>query len=561
MRKTSHSATLALSLLIAIGVSAQQVNPPARRSQKPTPSQSTPAAESPAEQTPQTPAQVPAERTMRNEQRPAERPTPEDEREISRAQNMQFDMREVAPVVTHHSAMIGGKRINYIATAGRMPIKDATGNIEAEMFFTAYTLDGQDPAKRPLTFSFNGGPGSASYWLHLGIMGPKRVALNAAGQLPPAPYHLVDNESSPLDKTDIVMVDAIGTGFSRAKDNESGKKFWSVKGDIESFSEFVRMYISRYERWSSPLYLFGESYGTLRSAGIAGYLSDQGINFNGIVLLSSLLSYETLDPAVISDVPYPLLLPTLTSTAWYHKKLPADLQQDAAKARQESEQFAMGEYWSALNKGDALTPQERQKIVRELARLTGLDPLIVDQSNLRINVQIFTHNLFAKEQLRVGRLDGRYVGPDPDGYMNTRFFDPSSAETHGPWYSTFNNYVRTELGYKVDMPYYGSASVNPAFKWDFGSAGDGYPSTASAMRQAITKDRHLKVLVMEGYYDLATPYFNADYSFDHLNLPPKYRKNISKATYESGHMVYLEENSRHKLKQDFSRFLDETTHP
>lgn len=554
------SAALALTLLAANGVNAQQTTPPAH---KPSSTPSTPAA-----------VKIPTEESTqpaRNEQRPREieRPNPEETAEAAKAQNATFDVKEVSPIVTHHSATIGGKRITYTATAGRMPIKDMTGNIEAEMFFTAYTLDGATAANRPVTFGFNGGPGSASYWVHMGILGPKRVAMNPDGSLPPAPYRLVDNESSPLDKTDIVVVDAIGTGFSRPKDNQAGKKFWGVRGDVEAFSEFVRIYISRYERWSSPLYLFGESYGTFRSAGVAGYLSNQGINFNGIMLLSSLLSYETLEPALLNDVAYPLLLPTLTATAHYHKKLPADLQSaPEEKARKEAEQFAMGEYSSALNKGDLLTPQERQNIIAKLARYTGLTPLIIDQSNLRIDVGIFTHNLLGAEKLRVGRLDGRYAGPDPSGYMDPRgFFDPTSAETQGPFYSTFNNYVRTELGYKTDMPYYGSARENPAFNWDFSTSVTsqgrgliGYPSTAEAMRAAIVKNNHLKVYVLEGYYDLATPYFNADYTFTHLNLPAEFQKNIETGTYESGHMVYLEESARHKLKADMARFIEETTH-
>ncbi|MEO8727540.1 MAG: peptidase S10 [Acidobacteriaceae bacterium] len=568
MSKPSLSAALALTMLATLCASAQQTTPPTQPTRRAHPPQATKQAATPApapNPTEETPPPSPA-----REQRPMERPEAErGEAGAERNQNVHFDMREVPPIVTHHSTTIGGKRINYTATAGRLPIKDISGNIEAEMFFTAYTLDGENAATRPVTFGFNGGPGSASYWVHLGILGPKRVAMNPDGSLPPAPYHLVDNESSPLDKTDVVIVDAIGTGYSRPKDNATGKKFWGVRGDVEAFGEFIRMYISRYERWGSPLYLFGESYGTFRSAGIAGYLSDKGINFNGIMMLSSLLSYETLEPALMNDLAYPLLLPSLTAVAHYHKKLPADLQSaPEAQARKESEEFAQGEYWDALNKGDLLTPQERQNIIAKLARFTGLTPLIIDQSNLRIDVQIFTHNLLGAEKLRVGRLDGRYTGPDPAGYMNPRgFFDPSSAETGAPWYSTFNNYIRTDLGYKTDMPYYGSGRENPAFTWDNttsvtsqGRGLVGYPSTAEAMRAAIVKDRHLKVLVLEGYYDLATPYFNANYSFNHMQLPPEYLKNISFATYESGHMVYLEENARHKLKQDFAHFIDETTH-
>ncbi len=379
--------------------------------------------------------------------------------------------------------------------------------------------------------------------------------------MPPAPYRLVDNESSPLDKTDIVMIDAIGTGYSRPENNQAGKKFWSVKGDIESFGEFIRMYISRYERWNSPLYLLGESYGTTRSAGVAGYLNGKGISFNGVMLLSTVLYFQTLEFSKQNDVPYPLILPSYAMIAMYHKKLAPDLMQDAAKTRAEVEQFASGEYTAALAKGDAISAQDRQDVIDKLARYTGLSKLIIDQSDLRIDVSTFTHNLYGAEKERVGRLDGRYVGPDPNGYNETRFFDPSSGATTPPFFSTFNHYIRTDLNYKTDMPYYTSADRSAGFEWNWGSAGEGYADTASALRSAIVQNPWLKIMVMEGYYDLATPYYAADYTFEHMNLPERFRRNISKATYASGHMVYLEENSRHKMHEDVDRFIDGTLNP
>jgi carboxypeptidase C (cathepsin A) len=443
-----------------------------------------------------------------------------------------------------------------------MPIKDGEGKIEAEMFYVAYTVDGADPSTRPLTFSFNGGPGSASIWLHMGAMGPRKVVLQPQGWMPPAPYRLEDNPNTPLDKTDIVMVDAIGTGWSRPADAAAARKFWNMRGDIESFGEFIRMYLTRNERWSSPLYLFGESYGTTRSAGIAGYLADHGISFNGIVLLSTVLSFQTLEFAKTNDVPYPLILPSFTWIAGYHHKLPADLQGDVKKAAEESRQWAMGEYWAALNKGDALTPQEHADVVDKLARYTGLSKEIIEWANLRIDVRIFTHYLLADQKLRVGRLDGRYKDPDPNGFMDTPFFDPTSAETGPPFTSVFNDYVRRELNYKTDMPYWTSAQQSGNFRWSWTGVegfGGGYPDTATALRQAIVKDRYLKVLVMEGYYDLATPFLAADYTMDHLDLTPDYHKNISFAQYTSGHMVYLDSQSHVKMKQDFVNFIDATT--
>ena len=460
-------------------------------------------------------------------------------------------------MVTQHQTTVNGALLKYTATTGRLPLKRPDGKIEAEMFFVAYTLDGQDPAKRPLTFAFNGGPGSSTIWLHMGALGPKRVAMKPDGFMPPAPYHVEDNPYTLLDKSDLVFIDAMSTGFSRAINSETSKKFLGLQGDIKAFGEFIRLYLTRYERWTSPLFLFGESYGTTRAAGLASYLADRGVSFNGITLLSMALRFQTLDDSKSNDQPYIFLIPTFTMIAGYHHKLPPDLAADMDHARQLSEEWANTTYAQALSKGDALSDDERKKVIEDMSRFTGLSKDVIDQANLRIDVGKFTHYLLIDQKLRVGRYDGRFTGTDPDGLLDTSFYDPSQSAFQPPYTSTLNNYVRTELGYKTDMPY-GVFSEDESFgkNWDWGSAENGYPDTATALRQALVKDPYLKVQVLEGYYDLATPYSAANYTMNHLDLGPQFHSDFSFATYQAGHMVYLPLNQLKKMRADTGGFMD-----
>ncbi len=466
-----------------------------------------------------------------------------------------YDVTEVPPVVTHHQLALNGKNLSYTATTGRLPIKREDGKIEAEMFFVAYTLDGQDAGKRPLTFAFNGGPGSASVWLHMGALGPKRVVLQANGFMPAAPYRLEDNPDTLLDRSDIVMVDAMSTGYSRAATAELTKKFLGLKGDVQAFGEFIRLYLSRYDRWSSPLFLLGESYGTTRAAGLSGYLTDHGIAFNGVTLLSMAVDFSTLEWNHQNDLPYTLLVPTFYMIAGYHHKLSPDVTQDVARTRDEVVRWANNDYALALSKGDALSPDEHRKIVEQLSRYIGLRPEVIEAHNMRIDVPTFGHELLLDQKLVSGRLDGRFTSPNPG---DQPFYDPTSAAILPPYTSAFNNYLRTELNYKSDMPYRVFAYDQPGFRtWDWGqSAEEGFPSTAGGLRSAMIKNPYMKVLVMEGYYDLATPFSAANWTMDHLDLDAKYRQNVSYGTYNAGHMVYIDRAEHDKMKKDLVNFME-----
>ena len=460
-----------------------------------------------------------------------------------------------APVVKQQKLVVNGRTLEYTSTTGMMPLfNPQTKEHEADIFFVAYTLNGvPNKAKRRLTFSFNGGPGSASVWLHMGALGPKRVKMNDDGSLPAAPYQLVPNEGTWLDDTDLVFIDPVGTGYSRATKQELGKKFWGVKGDMESVAEFVRMYLTRYERWSSPLFVVGESYGTTRAANIAGYLTNQGIALNGVMLVSTILNFQTARFTRGNDLPYALFLPTYTATAWYHKRLPADLQKDLRKTLKEVEAWAIGGYSEALAKGDKLQGAERKAVLDKLARYTGLDAKFLDQTELRVNIMEFIRQLRRDENVNVGRLDSRLTGAGERAFTPGVDADPSMSAIIPPYTSTFNDYVRTELGYRNDQQYY--VLGGGIGRWDWGVE-NGFADVTESLRNAFAKNPYMKLYIGSGYYDLATPYFAADYTMNHMGLPKEAWKNIKPYEYEAGHMYYVNLDSLKQFKKDITSFLN-----
>jgi carboxypeptidase C (cathepsin A) len=464
--------------------------------------------------------------------------------------------KDEPPVVTRHEARIGGRPFKYTVTTGLMPLKNEAGETEARIFFMAYVAERTGSASpRPLVFSFNGGPGSSSVWLHLGALGPRRVKMLDDGRMPAPPYELVDNDESWLDQTDLVFIDPVGTGYSRPAKPELGKKFWGLQGDIASVGEFIRLYLSRYQRWGSPLFLVGESYGTTRAAGLAGHLIDKGVAFNGIILVSTILNFQTARFTKGNDLPYVLFLPTYTATAWYHQRLPADLQSKPLRAvLDEVEKWALGDYTVALAKGDRLPAADRQAAVDTLARYTGLDKRFLDNSDLRIEIQRFDKELLRDQKRTVGRLDSRFEGIDALAAGERPDFDPSMAAIRPPYTALFNDYVRGALGYKSDLTYHIlGGGIGP---WEWGT-NNGFADVSESLRGAFAKNPHMKLLVAKGYYDLATPYFAVEYTLSHMGLDPSLRANIRTREYEGGHMMYIDKKELAKLKTDVTAFVQE----
>lgn len=462
-------------------------------------------------------------------------------------------------VVTTNSVTIGGEKLEYRATAGTIVLKEEEGKPRASFFFIAYTrMSTNEGGQRPLTFSFNGGPGSSSVWLHMGLLGPKRAPLKDDGSLPPPPYAPIENEFSLLDKTDLVFIDPVGTGFSRAIPAKDAGKFHGVSEDVASVADFIRLYVTRNQRWASPKFLIGESYGTTRAAALANHLQDRhGMYLNGVMLVSTVLDFKTISFDEGNETPYIMFLPTYTATAWQHKKLDARLQGDLDAALKESEAFALGPYSQALLKGGALGDQERSEIASKLAALTGLSPEFVRNSNLRVRAQHFFKELLRDERKTVGRFDSRYVGIDETAAGANAEYDPSYTSVFGPFTGALNHYLSAELGYKSDLVYeilnglYGSWNLGERFKGRF-------LNVTADLRQAMRKNPYLQVYIANGIYDLATPYMAARQTVRELDFTGELQKRVTMIDYPAGHMMYVHEPSLKKMKTDLAEFLEKS---
>ncbi|HSU69529.1 MAG TPA: hypothetical protein VLJ39_21765 [Tepidisphaeraceae bacterium] len=459
--------------------------------------------------------------------------------------------------ITDGQITLHGQILKYKATAGTLSIKDESGKPKADMFFVAYEKQpvGEDPGRRPVTFVFNGGPGAAAVWLHLGVAGPRRVALNAQGDAPAPPYHLVDNDDTWLGATDLVFIDPVGTGYSRPASGEKPEQFYGVEEDVRSVGQFIRIYTTRYQRWLSPKFLAGESYGTTRAAALSDYLLENGISLNGIVLISSVLNFQTISFGNGNDLPYALYLPSYTALAWYNKKLPADLQADLTKALNESEAWALHGYTADLMAGSQLPQADRQDAIKKLARLTGLSENYVDRANLRVDPSEFRKELLADQHKILGRFDARLTGYDTDPLARQPDYDPSLAPFLAAYSATFNDYARRTLKFESDLPYEVlSGRVHP---WNFGERGSGYLDVIDRLRSSLVQTPNMRVMFNSGLFDLATPYLGAKYTVNHLDLGTDLRKNITQEFYQSGHMVYHHREDREALSRNVAAFIQE----
>ena len=463
-----------------------------------------------------------------------------------------------------HTMVINGTEIPYRSQAGRVLLREEDGKKLASFFFTAYTRsDVDDPAARPIVFAFNGGPGSSSVWLHMGAFGPKRVDLDDEGMPGPLPGRLVLNEESLLDVADVVFIDPVGTGFSRGIPREDQKKYHHFKRDIESVGEFIRIYLTRHQRWASPKFLAGESYGTTRSAGLAAHLLDRhGIYFSGIILVSAILNFltgpfdtRTWTFSVGHDLPYVVFLPTYAATAWYHGRVAAEHRKKPLREfLAEVEAWAFGEYATALLQGDQLDERASREVIERLSGYTGMPVDYLEDYRMRIEILRFCKELRRSEGLTVGRLDSRYTGSDRFLAGDMLESDPSNDAISGHFAATFNDYMRSELGYESDLPYEVlSLEVHQA--WDYEDFKNAIVDTSESLRQVMSRNRHMGVLVANGFFDLATPHKASEYTFSHMGLTEEQRQRVHMTYYEAGHMMYVHRPSHRQFATDVRSFI------
>jgi len=458
--------------------------------------------------------------------------------------------------ITHHKLNAGGRTIKYTAFAGCMQIKDEADKPRANIFYIAYDKNAvNDKAERPITFVFNGGPGASSVFLHLGALGPKRVLLGDEGTALPSAVKLIANEYTWLDFTDLVFIDPVGTGYSRTAPGVDAKQFYSVEEDAKLAGEFIRLYITRQGRWLSPKFIAGESYGATRAAVLSGYLQNTvNMNVSGLVLISPALNFQTFRFNQGNDLPSVLYLPSYTAAAWYHKKLAPTLQESLQKSLRKAEAWALNEYSPALEKSSQLSQLEQEKIYVKLAYYTGLSIKYLSSSNMRVNPSRFAKELLRGEHRTTGILDSRVKGIDSDAAGENTEFDPALFVTTGPYAAAMNDYARKELKYETDITYE-VLNMKVNRDWNWGSAAQGYVNVSDTLREAMSKNRHLKVFIACGYYDLATPYFATEYAVNHLGLEPVLRNNIVLEHYESGHQLYTHLPSLKKMTEDAAGFF------
>ncbi|MEM6504948.1 MAG: peptidase S10 [Planctomycetota bacterium] len=476
--------------------------------------------------------------------------------DASKATPKQAEKTESDWSVTEHEVTIDGEAVPYTATAGTIQLKDDKDKTKANIFFISYTGKHEGkPQDRPVMFCFNGGPGSSSVWLHMGCFGPRRVHMDDIGHAVGPPYGLKDNAMSLLDTTDLVFIDPVSTGFSRVEEGTQPSEYHSVTGDINSVAEFIRLWITKNDRWLSPKYLAGESYGTTRAAGVANRLQSRGIDLNGVVLVSAVLSFQTLRFDEGNDLPYQLYLPTYTALAHYHKQLPERYQDmELADLLDMAEAWSRETYGPALMRGAELPEDERDAIASELSRLTALPKDLILDSNLRVPQWRFSDNLLEEEGEVIGRFDGRIIGPDLDEATDSSGAkDPSYYRVAGGFTATFNDYVRGELGYETDMDY----GILVGLRWNYDRAKSSYLNVAGDLRKAMAENPKLRVYVAAGYYDLATPYHAAEYTINHSITHPHARERVTFGYFESGHMVFTRAKSLEKLRGELVDFFDE----